>query len=99
MSPIALGTLDEAIVNTSIAFDRMLSTPASAAQLGELVRRIEYRISAKPGGSVAHQHLTLEVAPPLGLTGRLSSMDIGTLLANALTASTASNRDAPDSTR
>lgn len=89
LSPIALGILDEAVVNTGLAFDRILSVPARAGGLPALVHAVEYRIAAKPNGSLGKGTLIIAVAPSLGLMGRLSSLEIESLLSNGLAAATA----------
>jgi len=89
LSPIALGILDEAVVNTGLAFDRLLARPARAAGLAALVHAVEYRIAAKPGGSLAKATLIVNVAPSHGLMGRLASLQIESLLSGGLAAAPA----------
>lgn len=84
LNPIGLGIVDEAIVNTGLAFDRRLTSPERTAALAEIVKAIEYRLARKPNGGIAKGVLSIEIAPSLGLEGRLSSVEIEALLSNGI---------------
>jgi hypothetical protein len=84
LSVAALAVLDDAIENTGLAFDRVLSLPSHKAALAGLVKKVYYRVGARPAGAMRKNVLNLDVTPPLGLAGRLSSAEIEEVLTGAI---------------
>jgi hypothetical protein len=95
MSPPALGVLAQALENTGIAFDSVLSAAASKKELAALVRTVCYQIRNEPGLGTTRVTLKIDFAPHLGVAGRPSSLQLETYL-NAMVRSASAPQPATD---